>query len=216
MPALLCPSNPQAKFLGCDVAGCSGGGIGTNVARTDYTGNMGFIVSDWRDCTTGNGGGPVPVPKGAQNYVSIPLSQSNGGSTWAWGEGDAVNHYLMGIDGVFSFFGTAKISDIIDGTSQTILVMEDHHWSQGKAQPGQTAGDTGWPSTMQVTTACNLINQNYGYPDPHKCHGMSSTHSGGCHIALADGSVKFISENMAVLIIQAIATRNGNFPAGDF
>jgi len=216
----LCPSNPQPKFVGCDVAGCSGGNTGTNVARTDYTGNMGFSIGDWRDCTTGNGGGPIPVPKGSTQYVSIPLGQAGGGSTYAWGEADSVNRYLAGIDGVFSFFGTAKISDITDGASQTILVMEDHHWAAGKGQPGVSAGDSGWPSTMQITTACNLINQNYAIPpasyDQHKCHGMSSTHVGGCHVALADGSVRFVNDGIAMIVIQAIATRNGNYPAGDF
>ncbi|HEY3962933.1 MAG TPA: DUF1559 domain-containing protein [Planctomycetaceae bacterium] len=214
LPALMCPSNPQAKLVGCDVAGCSGGGIGAPVARTDYTGNLGFIVGDWRDCTSGNGqGGPIPLP------CTGNTTERQGYSIRAWGEAEATqnNYYLQAMDGVFSFAGTAKMSDITDGSSSTILVMEDHHWSQGKTAPSQVAGDSGWASPMQVSTACNLINQNYGYSyDPHKCHGMSSTHVGGAHVAMSDGSVRFISENISVITLQGIATRNGGFPVGDY
>jgi prepilin-type N-terminal cleavage/methylation domain-containing protein len=211
LPTLMCPSNPQPKIVTCDVAGCSGGYNG-QVARSDYTGSLGFIVSDWRDCTTTqyptNG---IPIPESGNWYTP-----TTGQATWAWGESAALGQYLCGMDGVFSFLGTAKISDISDGASNTILLMEDHHWSVGKKQPNQYAGDTGWPSTMMVTTAVNLVNQNYGYPDPHKCHGMSSTHAGGAHIALGDGSVRFLSESISILTLQAIANRNGGVTPGEF
>jgi prepilin-type N-terminal cleavage/methylation domain-containing protein/prepilin-type processing-associated H-X9-DG protein len=211
LPGLMCPSNPQAKLLNCDVAGCSGGGVG-NVARSDYTGNMGFIVGDWRDCTNNNGqGGPIPLPQ-VSNGIPTP-----GYVLYAWGEASALGQYLQGADGVFSFFGTAKISDITDGSSMTILLMEDHHWSQGRKLPAvNPAGDCAWASTMMISTAANLINQNYGYNDPHKCHGISSTHVGGAHVAMADGSVRFVSENISILTLQAISNRNGGTPAGDF
>ena len=117
---------------------------------------------------------------------------------------------------VFSFAGTAKISDIVDGTSNTILMMEDHHWSRGKAQPTEVSVDVGWASPMQISTVANLVNQNYGYPDPQKCHGISSTHVGGAHVAMADGSVRFISENVGVVVLQAIATRGAGDTPGEF
>jgi type II secretory pathway pseudopilin PulG len=206
LPTLLCPSNPQPAKLNCDVAGCSGGGAGS-VARTDYTGNLGFIAGDWRDCLSTDGtGGAIPLPRSNTEAVGQVL--------YAWGESSF--GYLQNNDGVFSFMGSAKLADITDGTSNTIMIMEDHHWSTGKTQPQNTAGDTGWASTMQVSTAANLVNQGYGYPDPHKCHGISSTHVGGAHVIMADGSVHFISENISVITLQAIATRNGGNPAGPF
>jgi prepilin-type N-terminal cleavage/methylation domain-containing protein/prepilin-type processing-associated H-X9-DG protein len=208
----LCPSNPQAKMIQCNIAGASGGGAGL-VARSDYAGNLGFVVHDWRDCTTGNGqGGSIPM-----NVAPVRYQPAVGLATWAWGDGDGVKHYLEGVDGVFSFVGTAKISDITDGSSNTILLMEDHHWNAGPTQPGQVSDDVGWASPMQVSTAVNLINQNYGdKPDGRRCHGISSTHVGGAHIAMCDGSVRFISQNISTLTLQAIANRNGGVPAGDF
>jgi hypothetical protein len=212
LPGLLCPSNPQAVKLGVDVAGCSGGGVFNNqqVGRTDYTGNLGFIAGDWRSCLCQDSGG---------NPACIPLTK-NGNETVgqvldAWGEANS-QRYLQSMDGVFSFMGTAKISDITDGSSNTILLMEDHHWSVGKLQPGQNAGDVGWAGPMQVSTAANLVNQAYGYYDSHKCHGISSTHVGGAHIAMSDGSVRFLSENIGLNTLQAIANRNGGVPVGAF
>lgn len=206
--ALMCPSNPQPTKVAVDVAGCGGGGTfnNTQVGRSDYTGNLGFIAGDWRSCLTGDGGN-IPLSKNGTETIGQPLD--------AWGEGSSQN-YLQSMNGVFSFMGTAKISDITDGTSNTILVMEDHHWSQGKSRPSSYAGDVGWASSMQVSTAANLINQGYGYNDPHKCHGISSTHVGGAHILMADGAVRFVSENIGLQVLQAIATRGTGVPVGDF
>lgn len=205
---LLCPSNPQATKLGVDVAGCSGGGCWNNlqVARTDYTGNLGFIAGDWRSCLVQDGGN-IPLTKTGTETIGLVLD--------AWGEGNS-QRYLQGMSGVFSFMGTGKISDITDGSSNTILCMEDHHWAAGKTKPTQNAGDVGWASPMQVSTAANLINQGYGYNDSHKCHGISSTHVGGAHVLMADGAVKFVSENIGLTVLQAIANKGAGVPVGDF
>ena len=67
------------------------------------------------------------------------------------------------------------------------------------------ADDVGWASTMQVSTATALINQAYGdKPDGRRCHGISSTHVGGAHVAMSDGSVRFISQNISLLTLQGI------------
>jgi prepilin-type N-terminal cleavage/methylation domain-containing protein len=207
IPALMCPSNPQPNKVSVDVAGCSGGGTfnNTQVGRSDYCGNLGFIAGDWRSCLVQDGGN-IPLTKGGE-AVGIVLD--------AWGEGNSQN-YLQSMNGVFSFMGSAKIRDVTDGTSNTIMIMEDHHWAAGKTQPQNYARDIGWASPMQVSTAANLVNQGYGYNDPHKCHGISSTHVGGAHLLMCDGAVRFLSENIGVNTLQAIATRGSGVPAGEF
>jgi prepilin-type N-terminal cleavage/methylation domain-containing protein/prepilin-type processing-associated H-X9-DG protein len=208
LPVLMCPSNPQPNNVDCDIAGCGGGDPFNNqfVGRTDYTGNLGFIAGDWRSCTVGDGGN-IPLTKTGTETIGQPLD--------AWGEGNSQN-YLQSMNGCFSFMGTCKIRDITDGSSNTILVMEDHHWRVGPTDPSQYSRDTGWASSMQVSTAANLINQRYGYNDPNKCHGISSVHVGGAHILLADGSVRFISENLGINVLQAVATRGTSVPVGEF
>jgi prepilin-type N-terminal cleavage/methylation domain-containing protein/prepilin-type processing-associated H-X9-DG protein len=213
LPGLLCPSNPQTATQIVDVAGCSGGGVtgGVQVGRTDYTGSMGFIAGDWRSCLCqDSGGNPACIP------LTKTTTQTVGRVLDAWGESGTIGTYLLGVDGVFSFRGTGRVSDITDGLSNTLLLLEDHHWSVGKLQPNKIAGDVGWASTMQVSTAANLVNQAYGYYDGHKCHGISSTHVGGAHVAMADGSVRFISENIGITVLQGIANRNAGVSVTDF
>jgi len=206
LPALMCPSNPQENKQIPWVAG-NGGSQNYNrtpVGRSDYTGNMGFVAGDWRSCIISDGGA-IPLTKGPE-AVGIVRD--------AWGYDLAGR--VGGDNGCFSFVGTAKISDITDGTSNTILCMEDHHWRFGKSQPDQHGDDVGWAGPMQVSTAANLVNQNYGYPDFNKCHGISSTHVGGAHILMSDGAVRFITENIGINVLQAIATRGSGVPVGEF
>jgi prepilin-type N-terminal cleavage/methylation domain-containing protein/prepilin-type processing-associated H-X9-DG protein len=206
LPALMCPSNPQEDRQIPWVAG-NGGGQNydrTPIGRTDYAGSMGFIAGDWRSCVVSDGGA-IPLTKGAEQ-VGVVLD--------AWGYD--LRARVGGDNGVFSFVGTAKISDITDGTSNTILCMEDHHWRVGKRSPDQHGDDSGWASPMAISTAANLVNQNYGYPDFNKCHGISSTHTGGAHILMADGAVRFLTENIGLNVLQAIATRGSGVPVGDF
>ena len=44
----------------------------------------------------------------------------------------------------------------------------------------------------------------------------SSLHAGGVNIAMADGAVRFVSENIAYNIWTAIGTRNGAEVVGEF
>jgi hypothetical protein len=45
---------------------------------------------------------------------------------------------------------------------------------------------------------------------------FGSYHVGGAHFLLGDGSVKFISENIDLLLYRGLGTRNGNEVLGDF
>ena len=208
LPGLMCPSNPQQSRVNAYIAGAGGGNTYNNtpVGRTDYTGNMGFVAGDWRSCITSDGG-PIPLTKTGAETVGQPLD--------AWGYNLS---NLGGVNGIFSFAGTAKIRDVTDGTSNTLLIMEDHHWANGRSKPTEITGDVGWASAMSISTAANLINQNYGSAgsDVNKCHGISSTHVGGAQILLCDGSVRFLSENIGITTLQALANRAAGQPVGEF
>ncbi|QGQ23513.1 DUF1559 domain-containing protein [Gimesia benthica] len=112
---------------------------------------------------------------------------------------------------------TAKrLRDITDGASNTILIgertTEGRHsgalWIGAHSYVHATAGNIGnWPyhtalmRTWQGATATptpstiyliNGINQNDGLA---YAWSLSSSHEGGCHFVLGDGSVRFVSEN---------------------
>jgi len=205
--ALMCPSNPQPNKIGGTLGSMNGGapcstpGNNIQVGRSDYTGSMGFTQSDWRNCPNIS---TTLIPVGGTTYVP-------GTATGTWYN----TQYLAQVDGVFSWFGSAKIRDITDGTSNTIMVIEDHHWSVGKKQPTAIGDDSAWASPMMLTTTRNLINTPFG-SNNIQCHGMSSTHIGGAHVTMCDGGVRFLSENMSILTLQAISTRGYSDLPGEF
>ena len=201
LPAMICPSVPLPPKVGVGIATAGGGSpCSGNVPRADYVGSMGYVHHDWRNCPA------VPAP----------------GATWSGYD----STYLESVNGVFSLLGTAKISDITDGTSNTIMCMEDGHFAKGPSFPsGGFTSDAAWASPMLVASTATLVNSRVQYDaagnivagsDPNKCHGMSSQHSGGAHVVLCDGSVRFVSENISYIVIIGISTRSGGEPPSDY
>lgn len=208
LTVLLCPSNPQPQMQIPFIAGCgSGSNQGhTPVCRSDYVGNAGFVRADYQNCLArDNGGNGVPI-----DYTD---KETPGMAFNAWGEN---SHYLQDMNGCFSWCGTCKLSDITDGTSNTILIMEDHHWAAGPTQPLNTSGTAGAFGPMQVASTALLVNQAFGYPDKDQCHGLSSIHAGGAHILMADGSVRFLNQSIGVTVLQAISTRAAGDKVDEF
>lgn len=228
IPGLLCPSNPQAKtnegnpgslhYYGNGGFADGGGGGGTQYkgARNDYVGNMGFGTYGWHDT-------PCPYSLGAQ-----------------WSSNDWVQNYSIDWDayprwrGCFWNRGSARISEITDGTSNTVMIFENHHWRFTKRNPGQMARNVIWISTISALgsmgKAINSDNQSVGYGDnDNRGSGPSSVHVGGTHMLMADGTVRFVNENIgtgssnancglpnAPGPYQSIATASGGDQIGDF
>lgn len=212
IPSLICPSNPQGKVnLGqltyYDAGGWGdlAGGGGIRGARTDYVGNMGFVWAGWKDCAD-------------QGYYNAQ-----------WSHPEWVEHFDQDWDnyprvrGVFWARGSAGIAAITDGTSNTMAIMENHHWagrdSSGKINPGRINRESLWIAPYgPVSSANKKINTGSAsdWGDP-RCTGLQSTHTGGVTILLADGSARFLSESIdigngiaggtyAPGVLQAIAT----------
>ena len=120
--------------------------------------------------------------------------------------------------GAFGVNGAARISDMTDGASNTLLVAESavRNRTDTNARAGIWAADRHqgtWVMTHPVWNDANHIN-NFRYhingafeipgktgsganPDPrfHECV-MSSVHTGGAHTVKGDGSVVFLNETM--------------------
>jgi prepilin-type processing-associated H-X9-DG protein len=55
-----------------------------------------------------------------------------------------------------------------------------------------------------------------GFGVDFRCDQMSSVHAGGAHVALADGSVRFLNESIAHNTRKALATRSLSDQVGEF
>ena len=206
---LMCPSNPQPKtFSGASVYdvpgnGWHGNGRDFQGARTDYVGSMGFVWTGWKDCgDTGSNGAQWTNPD--QTIV---------------GEWDN----LPIRSGVFWWRGSSSIRDIIDGTSSTIAVYENHHWNFSSSEPQRVNKPGLWVSPIGAIDAntapinsdpARVAGGNGG--DDTRCTGWSSVHRGGAHGLLTDGTVRFFNDSTDLGILRALVTRAGGEAVGEF
>lgn len=145
---------------------------------------------------------------------------------------DAHNHSDLprGWRGVLHSVGTLRktvedMSEIQDGTSNTIMVGEFHTSTENRRR-------TFWAYTytsFNQSTVCPECGSRTLVPDFDECvdiggtggsnackRGWGSMHSGGVQYLLADGSVRFVSENINMNTLGALATIFGEEVVGDF
>ncbi|MFN9720793.1 MAG: DUF1559 domain-containing protein, partial [Planctomycetota bacterium] len=167
----------------------------------------------------------------------------------------------MTVQGFLSCQKNRKFGAITDGTSNTILCIEDAgrahpsagvvgslssrpspngegpQWSGGTtggrrmyawADPDAGANGLSGPSNALSPGSRVARINNYATPlgGPAECRWVNnncgpndepfSWHTGGCQAAMGDGSVRFLSENMDVLVLKRIAGADDGFTTGEF
>ena len=98
--------------------------------------------------------------------------------------------------------------DITDGTANTFLLGE-LSWNEANAYRVVVRGCEAALSagTRNVTHTINLI--PYNNTNNFNDASFGSEHPGGCLFAIADGSVRFISETIDMALYRAAASRDG-------
>jgi hypothetical protein len=181
-------SSQQWEFSGCDVATSSYKGV-LDDAYVNELGGGTFKNDTPDEYKSGNYTEPVP-----------------GG--WTTARDCSRDTRCRGFFFRQSFQRPVKISTVTDGTSKSFMIGEDVPEYNYHSAAFYSNGD--WSS-------CNTP-PNYGIGlDPtiianawYDAQGFRSKHPGGVQFCCADGSVRFVADNVDNILYRTSCTRNGN------
>jgi prepilin-type N-terminal cleavage/methylation domain-containing protein/prepilin-type processing-associated H-X9-DG protein len=120
-----------------------------------------------------------------------------------------------------------RVTDITDGTSNTLLVAEDagrpQRWQAGHAVPGAFSFGGPWASSANPVLIRGSSADGSTAPGPCALNCTNdrqpySFHPGGANFLFADGSVHFLPAGMSIRVLAALGTRAGGevISAGDW
>ncbi len=152
------------------------------------------------------------------NYFAVwgGANPPGGRARMRWATGNASNAKWKG---VMYFNSNTQVRDITDGTSNVVIVGEVRGYRPRNPNAMTNVVD-GRGMRWEISTGANLypINGVHGFGCSGSCRweNMSSWHPGGCHAALADGSVRFLNEqlNRDVFVRIASVADGDTLPGG--
>lgn len=202
VPSLRCPSSPCPDLVTASATGLK------NVMVADYAGITGSYYQ---------GGSTSVVTSPINNHSTYGSVVFNGIITHVGGNGRSV-----------------KMKDITDGTSNTIMVGEQsNYWydqnnTKKDVRSGNWSGGA-WAAGRPESTEWKLNVKSIRFPINYTgaaINGMhegyvhhtllNSTHSGGVHVLMADGAVRFVSENINFATLTNLGDKADNVPLGEF
>lgn len=187
LPSLICPSDPEGTKTSNNGTDAA---TGIPLAPSDYA----FCFGDYVNGSTNTGAVQNPA------YANGVLSSGRG----------------MFSRGNWS----CNIAAITDGTSNTVAI--------GEVIGNWCGWQIGWGFQCFATTAHTINYQNLALKtaagtgaagaagNPDGCIGFRSQHVGGAHVLMADGSVRFLSENISGVTYNALASISGSEVVGEF
>jgi prepilin-type N-terminal cleavage/methylation domain-containing protein len=158
--------------------------------------------------------------------------------------GGTASNALISSTGMLVIMSAKGVKDATDGTSNVVMVGESSDFIYTVYPGGSKTLDVqgvhgmmmGTPNNIEVDNCngCNFerpfnlttvryspnfpadantpgANDNYGPNKP-----LNSNHTGGVHVLLADGAVKFISNNINDATLRMLCSRDDGLPLGEF
>jgi prepilin-type processing-associated H-X9-DG protein/prepilin-type N-terminal cleavage/methylation domain-containing protein len=174
---------------------------------------------------------PTDTLKNPQNITIFGVPRVWGMTSYGGNGGIRTYYYPNQTDdGIFYTMAGRQaanaIKDILDGTSNTILFGERHHFDPNYDAMFPTSPISQWGGWAFVTPRNSIAdvclsgpvpinfmvppNQTFAFhwqDDRLSCFG--SGHPGGANFCFADGSVNFLSNDTPLVVLQAFCTRAG-------
>lgn len=212
LPLLWCPSDngtetvPHGKIVTAKVVD----GIVTEATEdwlnrlphSNYFGNAGYLQLE--------AGGIQPNAAGIPTSI-VPLV--NKGSLGNFGTKNAVEHRYCDQKNFGGYFGQnsqVKPQDVIDGTSNTLMIGERYSPADSSSS---AVGHGTWIGVPDCTRTQGLamtlgdasVRINIGMPLREQTTGFGSLHHGGVFFAFGDGSVRFVSQELDLVLFRALS-----------
>ncbi len=199
-----------------DYAGAQPATLGVSNAAAMY-----IATRDFENCArvhnslwsaNGNGYGE-PANNGVYDGVIVRSSWKRSVAKETCGPNPGAGDFVTGVP------GPTKMSQISDGTSNTMVIGEKYIYSE-QYEGSKPSDDRGWldgwdPDTMRSTMATPLsdstprvlcVGQSAIYDQVYM---FGSAHPAGFHTAFADGSVRPISYDIPVDVLNSLGTKGG-------
>lgn len=118
-----------------------------------------------------------------------------------------------------------RVAEVPDGLSQTIILTESagrpQLWQAGLHVPGVRVRGAGWGDARNAFSIQGFdpSTQTAPGPCPLNCTNdreVYSFHPGGANIAIADGSVRFVSQGVDIRVFARMITAAGREPVEDY
>jgi prepilin-type N-terminal cleavage/methylation domain-containing protein/prepilin-type processing-associated H-X9-DG protein len=189
LPVFQCPSTPNSSQFVPQISDVNGNNVGT-AARSDYEAIAGVNIG---------------LASGTESLENIQFG--------VWGEPDSYRRSSTN-------YRKPRLRDVADGLSQTILIAEragrpDWHERGKPVLPYPKPNEFG--AVMDTHQASWAISTHFWWLVQSAQSGVNNRnldifafHSGGANVALADGSVQFLSETIAAEAVNALITRSEN------
>lgn len=195
---------------------------------SDPRGGPGTVMTSY----IGSAGGGLDCERSDPTCVSTnPAAPNMRGADCV---GNAGRLYFK--NGVFFANFGARIGDVTDGTSNVYLVGETKYFRtindidtrDGQTYPSDLAN---WAVGLDIRARGGLNSSNQTiaaaaapintepvnrFDSGFFMRLFGSYHVGGCHMALVDGSVHFVSEKVDIFVHRGMGARNDGYPVGGF
>ena len=226
LPVLQCASDDRnGLIVPDDMRAWRGLWDGDPVAVTNYAGSIGAQwMESWSGCNlatiVGDGGGRYALAGDGEDWFNTTRSvkcRRSDGST-AQGNVRSDNPCRNAISGVFARSSwAARLVDIEDGTSKTIMLGEIrpycsafqwiHGWTLSEGLWFSTTAPLNFPTCMDGGRICRDRENSF-----NTAMGFKSQHPGGANLALCDGSVRFLGDDINYTLYQRLGARADGEP----